>query len=119
MNDNSISKLLALTMTLGISNCMHDNFYLISEEKFMNYSVSLIMEIDDLLDMGYTKDEIVKIIKECDFCAKDAELTKEDGEYLRSYCIRMLDIRFNLYIEEKNRTKMPIKRLKKGTYKKV
>ena len=106
MNENSISKLLAMAMGLGIINGAYDDYYMFSDEKLMGYSVSLIMEIDELLDKGYKKDEIINIIKECDFCGNDSELTKEEGEYLRNYSIRMLNIRYNLYVKEKNTTKI-------------
>lgn len=113
MNKNSVTKLLAIAMELGITSSAYDNYYMFSDEKLMNYSISLIMEIDELLDKGYTKDEIATIIKESDFCTSDLELTREEGEYLRSYSNRMLDIRCKLYNEEKSTKEKQITKAKK------
>ena len=99
MNEKGISRLLAMPMTLGAVSEYVD-YYLCSDEKLLNYSVSLVIEIDELLDKGYTKDEITDMIKKCDFCEKDQELTEEDGEYLRRHSIKMLDIRYDLHEEE-------------------
>ncbi len=99
-NKKEIYKLLATMMSIGNVNTYTD-YYMFSDEKLMGYSVSLIMEIDDLLDSGYSREEIFKIIMECDFMANDSELTKEEAEYLRSYALRMLDVRYELYLEEK------------------
>ena len=101
MSENGISRLLAMSMALGASSEYVD-YYLYSDEKLLNYSVSLVIEIDELLDKGFNKDEITDMIKECDFCEKDPELTKEDGEYLRRHSMKMLDIRYELHEEKKN-----------------
>lgn len=101
MKNDDIYKLLALTMSLGQMNDIYSDYFMFSNEKLMGYSVSLVMEIDELLDKGYTKEEITKIIVECDFVTSDSELTKDEAEYLRNYSLRMLDIRYKLYLEEK------------------
>ena len=104
----------AYNIPLCVTNDEYSDYYMLSNEKLMSYSISLIMEIDELLENGYTKDEITKIIDECDFCANDPELTKEESEYLRNYSIRTLDIRYNLYIEENNKKEAIVpKELKK------
>lgn len=106
MNENIISKLLAISMALGITSGKYNDYYLFGNERLMDYSISLIIEIDELLDKGYTKDEIATIIKGCNFCNIDSELTKEEGKYLKSYSIKMLDIRYDLCIKEQNIKKL-------------
>ena len=102
MKEKDIYKLLAMTMSIGNSNTYGD-YYIFSNEKLMNYSVGLVLEIDELLNMGYGEDEINKMIMECDFMKKDFELTKEDVEYLRNYALRLLPIRYELYLKEKDK----------------
>lgn len=109
MSKDDIYKLLALPMLLGNINNTYSEYFMFSNEKLMGYSVSLIMEIDELLDNGFTKEEINTLIMECNFINNYPELTKEEGEYLRKYSLRMLDIRYRLYLEEREK----IKRLKK------
>ncbi len=103
MREEEISKLLAFAMSLGSINNKYSDYFMFSDEKLMGYSVSLVMEIDELLEKGYTKEEITKIIIECDFMANDSELTKEEAEYLRNYALRMLPIRYELYLKEKEK----------------
>lgn len=107
MSENTFYKLFSLPLELlGINDKFMDFymfFHIFSDEKLMGYSVSLIMEIDELLDKGYTKEEIIKIINECDFTTNDPELTKEEAEYLKIYSLRALNIRYKLYIEEKEK----------------
>lgn len=91
----AISKLLASSDDLFDDSLKFD-------DKMMRYSVSLAEEIDELLDKGYTKGEIATRIRDNDFTAKDSSLTKEEGEYLRAYCLRLLDVRYKLFMEAKD-----------------
>ena len=72
------------------------------DERLMSYSVSLVSEIIELLDGGYSYDEIKTIIMECDFIKNDPELTAKEGEFLRKDALRILDIRYKIYVEDKN-----------------
>ena len=104
MENDFILKFYAMSSLLaGISGCYIEDFLMIDNEKMMGYSISLVEEIDWLLKEGKTKEEIETIIKENDFMSKDNELTKDESEYLRSYCLRLLGIRYKLFIEEKNK----------------
>ena len=111
MVGDTIYKLLALSMTLGKIGDVYNDYYIYSNEKLMGYSVSLVMEIDELLDNGYTKDEITDLIMGTDYTNIDPELTGEEGEYLRKYSLKMLDVRYRLYMEDKKNSK----ELKKGS----
>ena len=107
MNKDLISRTLALMMTL---NVMNDSEYanlmtMYYSEKLMGYHVSLVIEIDDLLDEGYAYDEIKEFIKTCDFKKNDPELTEQEAEYLRMEAYRLLDIRYKLYMDEKKQEK--------------
>ena len=105
MEKDFISKFYAISSLLaGIAGGYAEDFLMLDNEKMRGYSVSLVGEIDELLNNGKTKEEIMALIKENDFVAKDPELTKDEGEYLRSYCLRLLDIRYKLFIEEKNKS---------------
>lgn len=101
MKEKDIYKLLAIMMSIGDGT--YSDYYMFSNDKLMGYSVNLIIEIDELLDMGYTEEEIGKIITKCDFMKNDFELTEEDGEYLRNYALKVLPIRYELYSEEKDK----------------
>lgn len=102
MVDETIFKLLALPMTLA-TNDKYIDYFMFEDKKLMGYSVSLVMEIDELLDKGYIKEEISDLITQCDFVANDPTLTKEEAEYLRNYSLRMLDVRYRLYTDEKDK----------------
>ncbi len=101
-NGELIYKVLSFMLTLNnLSDNPYDDIMFMYDEKLMGYSVSLIGEIDELLDKGYSYDEIKEIIRECDFVNNDPELTKEEGEFLRKDALRILNIRYRLYEEEK------------------
>ena len=95
-------------MLSGLAGDYALDFLMLDNQKMRGYSISLVDEIDELLNNGNTKEEIATIIKENDFVAKDPELTKEEGEYLRDYCLKLLDIRYKLFIEEKNKNYVDI-----------
>lgn len=101
MTEESIYKLLLPTMLLGNPNNLFGDYYMLNSEKLIGYSVSVVMEIDELLDKGYSKEEITSLIMRCDYTVRDQNLTKEEGECLRKYSLKMLDIRYKLYLEEK------------------
>ena len=104
MNRDLFAKFYALSSLLaGIAGDYAEEFIMLDNEKMRGYSISLVNEIDELLEQGKTQEEIVTIIKENDFVAKDPELTKDEGEYLRSYSLKLLDIRYQLFVEEKDK----------------
>ena len=94
-----------LSLMTALSN-LNDNPYndimMMYDERLMSYSVSLVSEIIELLDGGYSYDEIKELILECDFVKIYPELAKEEGEYLRKDALKMLDIRYQIYMEDKN-----------------
>jgi len=96
----------ALSLMLSISaSCGYDSYMMMASEEFMNGSVSLVLEIDDLLDNGYSKDEIRMLIEKCDF-SKKMLLTEEETEDFRNYAYYLLNIRYNLYLDEKSGDKI-------------
>ena len=103
-DESKFYKLLSLITSFG---SMNDNTYsdmlLFYDEKLMSYQVSLVMDIDELLDRGYSKEEIINIIISCNFMENDPELSEKEAEYLRKEALRLLDIRYKLYLEEKNK----------------
>ena len=100
---NFIAFSAALSCSEDSYNSFYDDMYFSMHENIMGYSFSLIEEIDELLENGLTKEEIESIIRENDFVAKDPELTKEEGEFLREYSLKMLNIRHKLYNDDSNR----------------
>lgn len=104
MNRDIFAKFYAISSLLaGIAGDYAEEFLMFDNEKMRGYSVSLVNEIDELLKQGKTKEEVVTIIKENDFVAKDPELTKDEGEYLRNYSLKILNIRYQLFVEEKDK----------------
>ena len=100
-------KLLSLIMSIGNMNDQsYNDLMYMYDEKLMGYSVSLVMEIDELLDDGYTKKEIIEIINNCDFQKNDPELTCEEALYLRKESLRLLDIRYKIYLDNKCKEKI-------------
>ncbi len=101
-----ILKLLSLVMPIGNMNDQtYNDLMFMFDEKLMGYSVSLVMEIDELLDKKYTKEEIIEIINDCDFQKNDPELTCEEALYLRKEALRLLDIRYKIYMGDKYKEK--------------
>ena len=79
------------------------------DEKLMGYSVSIVSEIIELLEEGYSYDEIKELIMECDYAKTDPELTEEEIAFLRKDALKILNIRYRIYMDEKN-TKKRIKK---------
>lgn len=102
MTGDLISKTLALMAMLGnLSDIPYDDM-MMYDEKLMSYSISLVGEIDDLIEEGYTKEEITEIIMKNDFRINHPELTKEEAEFLRKDALRILNIRYRIHMEEKD-----------------
>ena len=101
MSKEKITKLMAIPMILGSMGNYMDDFLLFGNDKLLGYSVSLIGEIDELLEAGRSKEEIASLIQESDFSLKDPELTKEDSALLKKDALRTLEIRYQLFLEEK------------------
>ena len=99
--DNNIFNLLGLFTAMGGND---DFLYL--DDKMMRYSVSLVMEIDDLLDKGYKYEDIAKLIENCDFKNLDSDLDEEEIMFLRNHTFRLLDIRYELYLDDKKIKKL-------------
>lgn len=98
----SINNLLSLIMSISNTDKYYDDFMLF-DEKLMGYSVSLVMEIDELLEKEYQKEEIAEIINNTNFLETDPTLNQEEAEYLKKYALKILNIRYNLYLEEKDK----------------
>ena len=99
MSKNNIYTLLTLPAVFGTMANSYTDYIMLSNDKVLDYSISLVIEIDELLEKGYSKEEIADLIMNCDFTIKDSELTKEDNEHLKIYALRTLDIRYELYNE--------------------
>ena len=106
-NKKEIYQLLSLMMGIGgMNNNYNNDFLIFGDEKLLNYSVSLVLEIDDLLEQGYTKEEITELINKSNFCEKDSELSSEEGVILKEYAYHILDIRYELFMESKKEEKV-------------
>ncbi len=99
MSKDDIPKLLSIPLLLGGMYGSYDDFIFCGNDKLMGYSVGLVGEIDDLLDKGYSKDEISEMIKESSF--DNPDLTKEESTILKNHSYHLLDIRYGLFIENK------------------
>ena len=102
-NSELIYKAFALIGALGN---FHDDSYsdimMMYDEKLMGYSISFVGEIDDLLAEGCSYDEIKELILACDFVKDNPELTMAEGEFLRREALKILAIRYRIYLENKN-----------------
>lgn len=108
MKQDNIYKLLALSMSLS----SYDDF-LLCDEKLMGYSVNLVIQINDLLDEGYTKEEIYKMIEETNFKERIDNLSDEEAIVLKNEAFRLLEIRYDIYVENND-----IKKRKKDLFNK-
>lgn len=107
MEKENVNKLLSLMMGIGgMNNNPYNDFLIFGDKKLLNYSVSLVLEIDDLLEQGYTKEEITELINMSNFCEKDHSLSNEEGEILKNYAYHILEIRYELFIESKKEEKV-------------
>ena len=86
----------------NVDNNYYDDVMFMYDEKLMSYSVSIVGEIIELLENGYSYDEIKKLIMECDYQKAYPELTDEEVAFLRKDALKMLNIRNKIYMEEKN-----------------
>ena len=102
MVKDEIYRLLAFPLSIeGMMRAYNEDFFMFENEKLMSYSVSLVGEIDDLLNNGCSKEEIIELINESDFTTSDPELTKEEADYLKRYSLKILNIRYRLFLEDK------------------
>ncbi len=101
MNKDGIDKFLAITMSIGASyGTSYTDDFCFFNDKLLGYSVGLVCEIDDLLEEGYTKDEIHSFIMESDFALNNPELTSEECGYLKNRALELLEIRWELFTEK-------------------
>ncbi len=103
--NNIIYKFLSLSLALATTDETYMDMYMFTNEKLTNYSVSIIIEIDNLLNEGYTKEEITEMINKTNFADQDPELTKDEANLIKNDALRILDIRHKLYLEEKDNIK--------------
>ena len=97
-----------MTALANLDSNYYDDVMFMYDEKLMSYSVSIVGEIIELLENGYSYDEIKKLIMECEYAKVYPELTKEEISFLRKDALKMLNIRYKIYMDEKN-TKKKIK----------
>ena len=105
-SNDGYHKVLSLMMSVSTMNGLssyYDDLMFMYDEKLMGYSVSLVIEIDDLIDKGYNKEEIRDMINDSDFRKNDKELTEEEASYLKKEAYKLLNIRYNIYEEEKDK----------------
>ena len=94
-----------LNMLLGISGIYGYEFVysdMLYNEKLLNYSVKLLLEIEELLDKGYSKEEVMNLIIESDF-KKNNEINKEEEKLLKEDAVRILDTRIKVRKKRKNK----------------
>lgn len=78
-----------LFQTLGIISSISgggyslDDIFIGSNPKIFDYSNRLMFEIFELLDKGYTEEDIIGMINECEFNGID-DLNDDEKDYLRS-----------------------------------
>ena len=90
-NRKLLAHLFAINCALGSAygESFEDMIYM-SKDHIRNISVSLIMEIRELEEEGYTYEEIEKMINECNFSEYD--LQDDEKEFLRRDAHKTLKI---------------------------
>ena len=97
LTNGSTDKPINLTGGFSISISTDKSF----SKKSKSSTVSKI-SISELLNDGYTKEEIISFINQTDFTKQHPELTEEENDYLKNFALDILDIRYNLYLEHKD-----------------
>ena len=77
-----------LFQTLGIISSISggyslDDIFIGSNPKIFDYSNKLLFEIFDLLEDGYSEEDIIRLINECKFDGVN-DLNDDEKDYLRS-----------------------------------
>ena len=86
-----LAHLFALnTVMSGANGESFEDMIYMSREHIRNLSVSLILEIRELEEKGYTYEEIEKMINECDFSEYD--LQDEEKDFLKRDAQKTLKI---------------------------
>ena len=98
MSDKNFYNMMGFAMTLSIANgkTIRDS------EEYDRCIFSIAMGIDDLIEAGYTKEEIKDLIMETDPTTKYPTLTKEDVKSLRIEALEILDSKYDQYIDQMN-----------------
>lgn len=92
---NNKEKIMLETLCLAIcesSGYTLEEMWYLSNEKIMNQSVQLICEISDLIEQGYTYDEINEAIENAKF--EELDLNEEEKSFLRRDAKKILKIKF-------------------------
>ena len=97
--EKPIYQLFAIFATLAVTPY---NTFMESNEKVMGHIFVLTSEINELLEQGYSKEEIQDLIINCNYKQKDESLTDEECKYLKNEALKILDIRYRIYLENKD-----------------
>ena len=91
-----------------------------SNDQYDKHLFDIAMGIDDLIEAGYTKEEIKDVIMKTDFTSKCPTLTKEEVKSLRIEALEILESKYESYLSQTNNEKYTtnddekkIKKLKK------
>ena len=95
-------KAMALMSAISGANYdIDDIINTIVNPKMKTYSDSLFVEIIELLNDGYSEEEIIKIINDCDF-SEAVDLSEEEKEDLRKNAHKTLKRIINIRKREEN-----------------
>lgn len=95
MDDELKELFMAFPIVSAICNASGyslEEMYYLSDEKIMNQSVQLICEISDLIEQGYTYDEINEAIENTKF--EELDLNEEEKSFLRRDAKKTLKIKY-------------------------
>ena len=90
-NNKLYAHLFAINTAIGgkYGESFEDMFYM-SKENIRNLSVSLILEIRELEEKGYSYEEIENMINECNF--EEYDLKEDEKEFLKRDAQKTLKI---------------------------
>ena len=105
MNDKN-KKLVFLMNALSLINGNYDDFLITGDDKLLGYSMELLLEIQELIEEGYTKDEIRGMIIQTNFRKNDNNISEWEEEMLKKDALFILDIRYEIWLKNKHEKKL-------------
>lgn len=83
MNNKLLFQILGIVSSISGRSYDLDDIFIGSNPKIFDYSNKLLFEMLDLLEDGYSEEDIIRLINECEFNGIN-DLNKEEKNYLKS-----------------------------------
>jgi len=101
-NGKDIYNLLLVTAyTGGFDSKYFNQLNLINDDELFGISMKLLLEIQELIEAGYTINDIREMIIKIDFKEKGYDLLLWQEELLKKDALYILDVRYEIWINNK------------------